>query len=272
MRAEMEANVNGTRIYYEIQGAGSPLALIHGIGGSAMDWGEALPRLAAHCRVLALDVRGFGHSAKPSGPYSPAQWAADVAGVLDAAGMRDVIVLGHSMGGVIAQRLVLDFPQKVRAAIFASTSSEVKEAAAQFWEGQADEIEREGIAPMIARRQAAYTDAFKAAHPEALAADERRVQLNEPHAYAAAARAVARYNFTDELRGLHMPVLILQGLDDKQTPPGGSVIMSRAIPGARLVMIEHCGHNIHSDQPDRFVNEVLGFVAEVTGAAQPAGD
>ena len=268
----MDATTNGTRIYYEMHGSGPALVLIHGIGGSAMDWGDALPRLAERCTVLALDVRGFGRSAKPAGPYTPAQWAADVAGVIDAAGLRQPVVLGHSMGGVIAQRLLLDFPQKLRAAILASTSSEVKEAAAAVWEGQAADIEREGLAPMIARRQAAYTDEFKAAHPEVLEADRRRVEWNEPHAYAAAARAVARYNFTDELRRVTMPVLILQGLDDKQTPPGGSVIMSRAIPGSRLVMIENCGHNIHVDQPDRFVNEVLGFVAEVTGAAQPAGD
>ncbi|HEY7295258.1 MAG TPA: alpha/beta hydrolase [Dehalococcoidia bacterium] len=268
----MDATVNGTRIYYEVQGSGPPLVLIHGIGGSATDWGEALSRLAERCTVLALDVRGFGRSAKPAGPYSAAQWAADVAGVIDAAGLHEPVVLGHSMGGVIAQRLLLDFPQKLRAVILASTSSEVKEAAAQVWEGQAAEIERDGLGPMIARRQAAYTEEYKAAHPEVLAADQRRLDWNEPHAYAAAARAVARYNFTDELRGVQKPVLILQGLDDKQTPPGGSVIMSRAIPGSRLVMIEHCGHNIHSDQPDRFVNEVLGFVAEVTGAAQPAGD
>lgn len=267
----MFAEVNGTRLHYEIGGAGPPIVLIHGIGGSGEDWGGVLPRLAVACRVLTLDVRGCGRSAKPAGPYSAALWAADVAALLDHAAFTPAFVLGHSMGGAIAQRLLLDFPEKVRAVMLVSTSSEVKETAAQFWEGQAAEIERDGLGPMIARRQATYTDEYRAAHPEALAADARRLEFNEPRAYAAGARAMARYNFTAELRGVARPTLIVQGLDDKQTPPGGSVIMSRAIPGARLVMLEHCGHNVMIDQPDRFVELTLEFVEQLAGAGQAAG-
>jgi len=263
----MEASVNGTRLYYEIAGAGPSLVLVHGIGGSTADWAGVLPRLSAECRVLTLDVRGFGQSAKPSGPYTPAEWAADLAALLEQTGFAPAIVLGHSMGGVIAQRLLLDSPRLLRAAILGSTSSEVKEAAAAFWEAQADDVERNGLGPMIARRQATYTDEFRAAHPEVLAADERRLRLNDPPAYAAACRAVARYNFTEELRSVKKPVLILQGLSDQQTPPGGSVIMSRVIPGSRLEMIENCSHNIMVDEPDRFVALVLGFVRECEAAS-----
>lgn len=259
----MEATVNGTTLHYDEHGNGRPLLLIHGIGGSGLDWAGVVPRLAHDYRVIAVDVRGFGRSQKPPGPYTPAQWAADLAALLRHIGAAPAVVLGHSMGGVIAQRLLLDYAELFEAAILQSTSSQVKEQAAAYWEGQAAEIERDGLGPSIARRQAGYTEEFKREHPDVLAMDERRVRLNEPHAYAAAARAVARYNYTDALKTVRKPVLIIQGLDDTQTPPGGSVIMSRAIPGARLEMLERCGHNVMVDQPDRLVELVLGFLGEV---------
>lgn len=259
----MQADVNGTTLYYEEQGSGRSLLMIHGIGGSALDWAGVVPELAKAARVIGVDVRGFGRSAKPPGPYSAAQWAADLAALLEQIDAAPAVVLGHSMGGVIAQRLLLDHRELVDAAILQSTSSQVKEQAAAFWEGQAAEIERDGLRPMIERRQAGYSEAFKREHPEVLEADERRLRFNEPHAYAAAARAVARYNFTDELRDVRMPVLIIQGLDDTQTPPGGSVIMSRAIPAARLEMLESCGHNVMLDQPQRLIALVQGFLAEL---------
>jgi pimeloyl-ACP methyl ester carboxylesterase len=270
----MDLEANGTSIHYESTGSGPLLLLIHGIGGSGQDWENVLPRLAERFTVVTPDVRGFGRSAKPAGPYSASLWAADMAAVLASLTTAPTAVLGHSMGGVIAQRLMLDFPDQVRAAILVSTSSEVKEAASQFWEKQADDIEANGLGQMVTRRQASYTDEFKAAHPEVLDADERRVRLNEPAAYAAAARAVARYNFTAELRGVDKPVLIIQGLDDTQTPPGGSVIMSRAIPGARLEMLEKCGHGVHNDQPDRFValvTEFMDSLSDDSGAAVAEG-
>ncbi len=259
----MDAYVNGTTIYFEEAGSGPPLLLIHGIGGSADDWATVMPRLAAECRVIANDVRGFGRSEKPKGPYSAEQWAADVAGLLRYLQLGEVVVLGHSMGGVIAQRLLLDYPTQVKAAILASTSSQVNEKAAAYWEAQADDIDKHGLGPMIEAQQAGYTEEYIAAHPEVQAADERRQRMNEPKAYAAGARAVARYNFTEELKSVDRPVLIIQGLDDTRTPPGGSVIMSRAIPGARLEMLEHAGHGVYNDLPDTFIELVLGFVREV---------
>ncbi len=260
----MEAQVNGTTIFFDEAGSGEPLVLVHGIGGSAEDFASVMPRLAGHCRVIALDVRGFGRSAKPKGPYSAEQWAADVAGLLRYLQCGEAIVLGHSMGGVVAQRLLLDYPTQVRAAILVSTSSQVNEKASAYWEAQADQIEEEGLAPMIERRQAAYDEDFIASHPEVIASDERRLRMNDKKAYAAGARAVARYHFTEELKTVEKPVLIIQGLDDTQTPPGGSVIMSRAIPGDRLEMLEHCGHNVMFDQPEKLITLVLGFVSEVT--------
>lgn len=259
----MKAAANGIALYYEEHGSGLPLVLTHGIGGSADNWAPVIPALAERYHVITWDVRGFGRSDKPEGPYSAALWAQDLAGLIDALGLPHACILGHSMGGVIAQRFALDFPEKLQALILASTSSQVNERASAHWMGQADEIEREGFAAWVAKQQAGYTKAFLEDHPEQLENDRRRIESNDSAAYAAGARAVAVYNFTPELQQITAPTLILQGLTDPQTPPGGSVIISRNIAGSRLVMLEETGHGIYSEHPEKFVLLVTEFLTRV---------
>jgi pimeloyl-ACP methyl ester carboxylesterase len=83
----------------------------------------------------------------------------------------------------------------------------------------------------------------------------------DPKAYAAAARAVSDYRWTNELGRVTTPTLILQGLDDQLTPPGGSVRMSRALPRSRLLMIPGAGHYLPLEQPVVFTSCVLAFAA-----------
>ncbi|MGI8551889.1 MAG: alpha/beta fold hydrolase [Dehalococcoidia bacterium] len=259
----MQAHLNGITLYYEDHGSGLPLVLTHGIGSSADNWANVLPLLAQNHRVITWDVRGFGRSEKPEGPYSAQLWASDLAALLDTLGLKQPCILGHSMGGVIAQRFALDFPEKLSALILVSTSSQVNEKAAAFWFGQADTIEREGFAAWIKRQQEGYSEEFLNAHPQQLEYDRRRVEMNDSRAYAAGARAVASYNFTDELRRINVPTLIVQGLVDTQTPPGGSVIISRNIPGSQLVMLDGVGHGVHSEQPEKFVQLVAEFLRHI---------
>jgi len=206
-------------------------------------------------------VRGFGRSDKPPGPYSATLWAQDLAGLLDALGIERACILGHSMGGVIAQRFALDFPEKVAVLILVSTSSQINEKATEHWLRQADQIEQEGFAAWIKRQQEGYTEDFLRAHPDQLETDRRRVAQNDSRAYADGARAVANYHFTAELERISAPTLIIQGLADAQTPPGGSVIISRRIGSSRLVMLEETGHSVHSERPEKFVALVEEFLA-----------
>src|SRR5262249_48648757 len=106
---------------YLEDGAGTPLLLIHGLGGDAHSWDADVPEFARFHRVLRPDVRGFGDSDKPPGRYSPSLFARDLEGLLAALAIPAAHVLGISMGGVIAQRLALECPQRVRSLILVST-------------------------------------------------------------------------------------------------------------------------------------------------------
>jgi pimeloyl-ACP methyl ester carboxylesterase len=255
--------VGDLSINCEVAGEGTALVLIHGLGNDLTMWDADAEVFGKYHRVLRPDVRGFGRSDKPPGPYSPQMLAADIAGLLAIEGIGRAHVAGISMGGVIAQRLALDFPECVGSLILISTSSEVGERAAASWSRLADLIERRGFDERSADASRAFSEQFAVAHPEVVSDLGRRNAANDPLAYAAAARAVGDYRWTADLSGIEAPVLILQGLEDRLTPPGGSVKMARALPHARLLMIAGAGHNLPLEQPEVFRSTLLAFTAGV---------
>ncbi len=197
---------------------------------------------------------------------APETWASDLTAVLDEVGADGAVIGGISMGGVVSQRFALDFPERTRALILISTSSEVNERAAAGWNVRADVVERDGLAKALAPTGPAlsYGKEYRERHAADIAEAARlTIERNDAACYAAACRAVSDIDYTADLATINRPTLILQGLEDALTPPGGSVIMSRRIPGSRLVMLENCGHAIPTERPDEFHTEVEAFLAEV---------
>jgi 3-oxoadipate enol-lactonase len=259
----MHADVPGTRLQYELRGSGDRLVVLtHGLGSTLAFWAPHAEVLAAHYRVLAWDLRGAGGSAKPPGPYSPALFARDLAALLDHVGAAEAHLVGHSGGGVVTQRFALDYPHRARSLVLCSTSSEVGERASAAWHRLADTVEREGFGPGGAEARA-FAPEFAAVHPEMVADLAGRTRANDPTAYAATARAFGSYAWTAELSRVGAPVLVLQGLADALTPPGGSVILARQLPRARLLMVPGAGHNLPLEMPGYFSGVVLAFLAGI---------
>ncbi|GIW45397.1 MAG: 3-oxoadipate enol-lactonase [Candidatus Binatia bacterium] len=266
--AQLRGRLN---VHFLDEGEGSPLVLLHGLGGSARVWDEAAEGFVRYHRVIRPDLRGFGQSDHPPGPYAIEDYTADLAALLDHLRLDQAHVLGISMGGVIAQRFVLDYPERVRSVVLVSTSSEVGPRAQAAWLRLADLIESRGFGEGSADASRSVSPAFAARYPEKVRALGEATRQCDPRAYAAAARAVAAYNFTAELARVRQPVLILQGLDDQLTPPGGSVKMARALPHARLLFVPEAGHNLPMEQPQAFVFSVLGFLGGVENCAAKNG-
>jgi 3-oxoadipate enol-lactonase len=263
----MRVDVGGITLNHAIEGSGTPLVLTHGLGDDLRFWDPVAEALATHHTLVRWDVRGFGGSDKPPGPYSAALFAADLARLLDRLGLERVHLGGISMGGVIAQRFALDHAGRVRSLVLVSTSSEIGERGAATWRRLADAIERRGFGSGARDASRAFAPDFARRCPEVVAAAGRQTAANDPLAYAAAARAMSDYHWTDELARLAVPALILQGLADQLTPPGGSVKMSRVLRASRLLLVPDSGHNLPLERPDVFCAAVLGFTGGVDGAA-----
>ena len=112
----------GTRIHWEEHGHGDPVLLIMGLGATLELWHRVTPMLSGQYRTILFDNRGAGRSDAPPGPYSIPQMADDALAVLDAAGAPTARVFGASMGGMIAQELALNHPERVRSLILGCTA------------------------------------------------------------------------------------------------------------------------------------------------------
>lgn len=128
----MRVQINDISINCEIMGNGKTLVLIHGLGGNTSTWETQVPILSKHHQVLTWDVRGHGQSDKPEGDYSVKLFANDLAKLLRELRISSAFVLGHSMGGVIALKFALDFPNLCSALIVSSSSAETKDISNSF--------------------------------------------------------------------------------------------------------------------------------------------
>ena len=256
------ADLGDVALHYELDGVGERVVVLtHGLGGSSQYWAGLTESLTRHYRILRWDLRGAGASSRPAGPYSPTLFALDLSRLLDRLRIEQVHLVGHSGGGVVSQRFALDFPARVRSAVLISTSSEVGEKARGAWLRLADQIEARGFAPNAGPDIRGFAPAFAAAHPEVVEALTRATRANDPRAYAESARAFGTYGWTGDLDRLDLLTLILQGLEDAMTPPGGSVIMSRHLRRSRLIMVPGAGHNLPLEQPTLVTTAILSFLA-----------
>ena len=262
---------NGARLYYEVDGDGRAVLLIHGGLGSLRMWDEVVPALADRYRVVRYDTRGFGQTDTQDVEFSN---RADAVALLDHLEIDAAVVVGQSRGGNIALDLAIEQPQRVAALV--SVAGGVGGHDADLPDGVEappwDEMERLAEArdwdslseletrvwvdgwgqPMTRVDQAIRSrvhdwilSTYAAERPEG-----RPIPLQPP--------AVERL---DELR---TPVLVMLGTADE---PGG-ILSSRhlagSVPGARLVEFENVAHMIQLEQPDRFNRELATFLADVT--------
>jgi len=214
-----------------------------------------------------MDLRGSGESSLGQEPLSFALLAADAVAVLDAASIERAHIIGHSLGGVVTQELLVGHPERVASAILVSTSSKVGDAAAKGWLRLADVVETRGLSDSPRSRTRAFAEGFDEHNPDLVDEMARIAAQSDRRGYAAQARIAASYDYTEALTAAHTPCLVIQGLADRLTSPGGSVILQRAIQGSRLEMVEGVGHNAHIEMGDRFVEMAMRFFAEVDRAA-----
>lgn len=257
----MRVTVDDVEIAVEAAGdAGPALLLVHGLGGSHRVWSAMMPLLADSARVFAPDLRGCGSSTRGSQPWTLARAAADIEGVARAIGLQRYVAVGHSLGGVIVEEMLARRPASLAGAVLVSTSSRLNEKATENWRRIADNVEARGLPDTPAAHARGFAEEFVALHGDVVAAQAREAASADPKVYAEQARAASSYDYTDALASVTCPVLVVQGLADRLTPPGGSVLLHRALPpGARLEMIEGAGHNLPIEMPERMAALVLDF-------------
>ena len=229
--------VAGTRIHYEVDGAGEPLVLIAGTAFDLSFWDDLPPELRGF-RVLRLDNRGAGLSDAPDEAYSIEGMANDVAAVMDAVGMPSAHVYGSSLGGLIAQELAIRHPERVLSLVLGAT-----------WAG-GPALSRAGrMLPLLMARKepedlVRATAPFLSATPIPATDDRFPGHALAPRNKQGLRRQLAaqmRYSSLHRLHTIRQPTLIMHGEKDRLISPLNARRMTRHIPGARLRLITGAG-------------------------------
>ena len=259
--------IDGHSIYYELEGSGPALALLHGLQGDSSNFAQMVPELARHFTVLTFDQRGSGWSDKPGHPYSIATYADDTAALMDALDIAQAHVLGMSMGGMIAQEFALRHPQRLNSLVLGCTTPGGPNAAKLEGAVRDSTYERAELsAEERARRlaEAGFTEAFLQSHPEALEAliQARRERPLDVDALERRIAAIDAHDTFDRLGNITAPTLVITGRPDKIINADNSTILAEHIPDARLEVIEPAGHLFWLERPRETLDLVLRFLQE----------
>jgi pimeloyl-ACP methyl ester carboxylesterase len=257
------------QIWWEAEGEGEPVLLIMGLGYSADMWWRLLPELSSRYRTIRFDNRGVGRTGVPAGPYPVETMAADALAVLDAAGETSAHVFGVSMGGFIAQEVVLTAPERVRSLLLGCTAT-----------GGAEQVPAEPAAMEMAAARASMSPeeaaevaipfVYAKATPRSVIDEDFQVRLalpTSPEGYANQLAGVVAWGAREgigaaRLSAIGVPTLILQGDEDRLVNPANAQVLAGAIPNSRVEIIEGASHVFFSDQPAAAAKAILAFLDE----------
>jgi len=258
---------DGITLAATAHGQGPALLMIPGLGASRSVYAPIVPLLAERHRVIVFDPRGVGDSEITDGPYTMAQLANDAACVLDAAAEQSAAVLGASMGGMVAQQMAVDHPERVDRLILACTGPGTPHAVPADREATRALLGKGAKTPEEAYRIATtvlYTPRFQQEHRDFVERQirERGRRPVRARAFSAQYEAVRHHDVWDRLPELRMPVLVLHGGADVVMPPGNGEALAQRIPTARLVLLDGLGHLFFHEDPERAAREILTFLDE----------
>jgi pimeloyl-ACP methyl ester carboxylesterase len=259
-------------LYYEIAGQGAPVLLIQGVGVVGEGWRPQVDALKQRFQTLIFDNRGIGKSIPCKGPISIEAMAEDARALMDAAGWESAHVVGHSMGGVIAQQLALDCPQRVRSLSLFCTFARGKDAARLtawvLWMTLRTRIgtrrmRRRAFLEMIcppAALQTADTDALAVRFAALIGRD----LADQPPILMKQLTAMGRHDTYSRLGELRdIPTLVVSAEHDRIALPRYGQMLANAIPGARFELLRDASHGVTIHAPERVNDLLLRFLDSV---------
>ncbi|TGD66170.1 3-oxoadipate enol-lactonase [Tabrizicola sp. WMC-M-20] len=249
------------RLNMELSGpeSAAPVVLLHGLGTHLRLWDGVVARLPRH-RILRLDMRGHGLSDVPQGPYAMGALIHDVERVMAQVGLRDAVVVGHSVGGMIAQGLAVKRLDLVRGMVLCNTAARI--GIASQWQARIDAVRAGGMEGIADATMARWSGRNWRDLPDL--AQRRAMLLATPtEGWMGVAAAIAGTDFYTPTAGLTLPTLAIAGISDGATPPDLVKETADLILGSRFQLIRGAGHLPMLDQPDSYATALSAFLESI---------
>jgi 3-oxoadipate enol-lactonase len=254
----MKVSVNGIDIHYTVDGEGPWLVLSHSLACNVHMWDEETRRLSRSFKVLRFDTRGHGASSASLGPYTLDLLADDLHGLLKALEIPSTHFVGLSMGGMIGQAFALRYPGVITSLALCDTTSRYPAQAAAERHARIEIAQTKGMEALVEQQLGRWlTGRFIKERPDVVSRLGDMIRSTSVAGYVGCTFANMNVNFTERLKEIRCPALILVGEHDHGTPVAMAEVMHRAISGSELAVIPAASHLANIEQPDAF-NEVLG--------------
>ena len=257
-----QIETNGTALHVVESGPeGAPaVVFLHALGADLRIWDPVVARLPAGLRCVRMDMRGQGLSAGPPAPYAMGALVGDAEGVMEALGLRGAVVVGLSIGGMIAQGLAVKRPDLVGGLVLSNTGAKI--GTPEMWEQRIEAARAGGLEALAdATMERWFAEPFRSGPEAALI---RRMFVRQPlEGWVGCAAAISGTDFYTPTSGLRLPALGIAGDRDGSTPPDLVRETAELIPGARVEVMRGSGHLPCIDAPGDYAALLAGFLGEI---------
>ena len=254
---------------YYVEGDGPPLLMVMGFAGQANSWGEPImSRLRERFTCIRFSNRGTGASDKPDSPLTIRMMADDAVALMDALDIKQPHVFGISMGGMISQEIVLNYPQRVNGLVLGCTTPGWAHGQMPAPEVTATMTPRPGLS-----REEMVRDFWTAICAPAFIEDSAEfleemivtnLKLATPmDTVIKQAVAIQTFDSFDRLSQIKAPTLVIHGDIDRLIPPANGDVLADGIEGAEKLTLTGAAHMFFWEQPEEAANAIIGFLARV---------
>ena len=260
-----KVKLNDVSFYYDVYGKGEPFLLIAGLGSDSSSWLGLVRDFLPYFKTVIFDNRGCGRSDSMYGECTVSKMADDAISLLDFLKIEKTHILGHSMGGYIAEALAINYPERVSKLILESTAPVSSKRNNLLLKDIYEQLKREGHSEAWFRRwvellfspeliaDSFFVDTFirnSMEYPYLQKADGFKRQIE----------AIASFDARDKIAAIRSKTLILEGKNDILITPQEAKVLAKNIPGSIFQLLDGVAHCIHIENPRLFAETVLGFL------------
>ena len=253
-------DTDGVSLFVEDAGSGgTPMLLLHELGGSSESWREVIPDLASERRVIAPDLRCAGRSEKPPGAFALADAADDLDALLSTLSPGGPVdVIGAALGSLVGALLAIRHPARVRRLMMCAVAPDMAGPTRAYVAERAEKVRSVGMRGVA---EASLANSFPATFPAQRAAYRAIYLGNDPAGYAELSLALARLEMTAaDWAAIRSPVLVASGAHDFLWPPEIGRKVASLIPGACFEVMEDAGHFPHLQAPQTLTGLARAFL------------
>lgn len=258
----------GLKLQYAEQGnfTGTPVIFLHGLSDSWHSYESVFSFLPGNVHAFAISQRGHGDSDRPLKGYTPKDFAGDIAEFMKWQGLKSAFIVGHSMGGIIAQQFAISYPGLVKGLVIISSDAYFNNNPwfPEFYKEimQLKTIDKKFMDEF---QKSTLANPIDPAYYNTLVEESMKIPV---HIFKSVCTGLVTADFRNELKQIKAPAVILWGEKDSYCSMADQETLASGISNAKLIVYEGTGHALHWEKPARFTNDLLLFIKNNSIAAK----